>query len=210
MLHIILLIKNSLQQQIHFNGNIFGNKCCRCIEGSLYMQENDMFITKTRLCNFDPLKPHFYIVKLGFTGVYILFFLFLLKNIDYGYSLEPPLRGGSNKYPQSMFWAEIWKIFDFFWLKIFNFSVINFSVYLNRHVFVMLYIIHVKMSICMQKDTIWLWQAAKIQISWLICVVWSESLLLTLRFNRSYRAYIVSSSTLTSLQRLTSCKAYWA
>ena len=47
-------------------------------------------ITKTRLYNFDPLKPHFYIVKLGFTGVYTLFLLFLLKNIDCGYSLEPP------------------------------------------------------------------------------------------------------------------------
>ena len=30
-------------------------------------------ITKTRLYNFDPLKPHFYIVKLGFTGVCIIF-----------------------------------------------------------------------------------------------------------------------------------------
>ena len=30
-------------------------------------------ITKTCLYNFDPLKPHFYIVKLGFTGVYIIF-----------------------------------------------------------------------------------------------------------------------------------------
>ena len=30
-------------------------------------------ITKTYLYNFDPLKPHFYIVKLGFTGVYIIF-----------------------------------------------------------------------------------------------------------------------------------------
>ena len=30
-------------------------------------------ITKTRLYNFDPLKPHFYIIKLGFTGVYIIF-----------------------------------------------------------------------------------------------------------------------------------------
>ena len=29
-------------------------------------------ITKTRLYNFDPLKPHFYMVKLGFTGVYII------------------------------------------------------------------------------------------------------------------------------------------
>ena len=77
-------------------------------------------ITKTCLYNFDPLKPHFYIVKLGFTGVYIIFlisaqkhrlwvlvrtafFLFLLQNIDCGYSLEPPHRGGSNEYPQSMF-----------------------------------------------------------------------------------------------------------
>ena len=30
--------------------------------------------------------------------------------IDCGYSLEPPRRGGSNEYPQSMFWAEIRKI----------------------------------------------------------------------------------------------------
>ena len=45
---------------------------------------------------------HFYIAKLGYAGVY-LFFLFLLQNIDCGYSLEPPRRGGSNMYPQSMF-----------------------------------------------------------------------------------------------------------
>ena len=32
------------------------------------------------------------------------------QNIDCGYSLEPPRRGGSNEYPQSMFWAEIRKI----------------------------------------------------------------------------------------------------
>ena len=32
------------------------------------------------------------------------------QNIDYGYSLEPPHRGGSNEYPQSMFWAEIRKL----------------------------------------------------------------------------------------------------
>ena len=35
-------------------------------------------IRETCLYNFDPLKPHFYIVKLGFTGVYIIF-LFLPK-----------------------------------------------------------------------------------------------------------------------------------
>ena len=37
--------------------------------------------TKTGLYIVDPLKLHFYIVKLGFTG-YTLFFLFLLKTID--------------------------------------------------------------------------------------------------------------------------------
>ena len=42
-----------------------------------------------------PLIPHFYIVKLGFAGVY-LFLLFLVQNIVCGYSLDPPPRGGSN------------------------------------------------------------------------------------------------------------------
>ena len=54
-------------------------------------------ITKTCLYSFDPLKPHFNIVKLGFTWVYIIF-LFLLKNIDCGYSWDPPRWGGSNEY----------------------------------------------------------------------------------------------------------------
>ena len=79
------------------------------------------FITKTCLYNVDPLKSHFYIVKLGFTGVYIIFLIsaqnidcgYSLENIDCGYSLEPPRRGGSNEYPQSMFWAEIGKISEF-------------------------------------------------------------------------------------------------
>ena len=31
------------------------------------------------------------------------------QNIDCGYSLEPPRRGGSNEYPQSMFSVEIRK-----------------------------------------------------------------------------------------------------
>ena len=87
-----------------------------------------MFITKTYLYNFDPLKPQFYIVKLGFTGVYIIF-LFLLKNIDCGYALVwvhtiymfmikyikkyayimNMYIVCTNEYPRSMFWVEIWK-----------------------------------------------------------------------------------------------------
>ena len=31
------------------------------------------------------------------------FFHIFAQNIDCGYTLEPPLRGGSNEYPQSMF-----------------------------------------------------------------------------------------------------------
>ena len=101
---------------------------CRCVLSS---------IPKTPLCNFDPIKPHFYIVKLGFTGIYIIC-LFLLKNIDYGYSLEPPRRGGSNEYPQSMFWAEVWKISECFIWK-FSFLVVKFSVHFNRQVFVIVW-----------------------------------------------------------------------
>ena len=31
-------------------------------------------------------------------------FLIFAQNIDCGYTLKPPHHGGSNKYPQSMFW----------------------------------------------------------------------------------------------------------
>ena len=54
------------------------------------------------LYNFDPLKPHFYIIKLGLTEVYVIF-LISAQNIDCGYSLEQPRRGCSNEDPQSMF-----------------------------------------------------------------------------------------------------------
>ena len=33
----------------------------------------------------------------------LIFFLISAQNIDCGYSLEPPQRGGSKEYPQSMF-----------------------------------------------------------------------------------------------------------
>ena len=93
-------------------------------------------ITKTCLYNFDPLKPHFYIVKLGFTGVYIIF-LISAQNHN-GYSLELPQWGSSNEYSQSMFWAEIWKNTSFLSE---NFQVLGlkFSKNLNRHVFVMVW-----------------------------------------------------------------------
>ena len=75
-------------------------------------------ITKTCIYNFDPIKSHFYIVKLGLQG-YTLFFLFLLGNIDCGYSLEPSRRDGSNELPQYMFRAVICELPEFFHLKVF-------------------------------------------------------------------------------------------
>ena len=53
--------------------------------------QNSKLIMKTYLYNVDPTKCHFYIVKLGFTVVYIIF-LISAQNIDCGYSLELPLR----------------------------------------------------------------------------------------------------------------------
>ena len=83
-------------------------------------------ITKICLCNVDPLKPHLYIVKLGFAGEYIIFLISAQKH-RLRYSLEPPRRGGSNEYPQSIFCAEIWKISEFFfYLKIISFWRWNF------------------------------------------------------------------------------------
>ena len=41
---------------------------------------SQIVITKTYLYNPDPLKPHFYIVKLGFTGVYIIFLISAQKH----------------------------------------------------------------------------------------------------------------------------------
>ena len=84
-----------------------------------------------------PIKSHFYIVKLGYAGV-CLFFLFLLQNIDCRYSLEPPRRGGSNEYPQSMFWSKNKKNIEIFLLKIFNFYNLRNHRKLHGQVFVMI------------------------------------------------------------------------
>ena len=77
-------------------------------------------ITKTCLYNFDPLKPHFYIVKLGFTGVYIIIYLISALNIDYGYSLEPPRRAILTSTHNLCFEQKYEKI-SVFYLKIFSF-----------------------------------------------------------------------------------------
>ena len=72
-------------------------------------------ITETYLYNSDPLKPHFYIVKLGLTGVYIIFIISAQNILYCGYLLELPRRGGSNEYPKFY----------------------SFCIHLNRRVFIM-------------------------------------------------------------------------
>ena len=52
------------------------------------------------------------------------------QNIDCGYSLEPPCQGGSNEYPQYMFWAEIRKLSEFS-SENFQFMVVNFFQYIE-------------------------------------------------------------------------------
>ena len=82
-------------------------------------------ITKTYLYNLDPLKLLFYTVKLGFTGVYIVFLIPAQKHRLWVF-VRTAWRGGSNEYPQSMFWAEIWK-YQKFYLKTFIFWWWNFQ-----------------------------------------------------------------------------------
>ena len=62
----------------------------------MYLQH----ITKTRLYNFDPLKSHFCIVKLGFTGVYIISLILLVLS--------------RNRKPENFhfFGGEIFNIFE--------------------------------------------------------------------------------------------------
>ena len=71
----------------------------------------------------------------------IHYFLILLNNIDCGYSLEPPRRGGSNEYPQSVL-SRSMKKYRGFYLNFFEFLELKSSIYLNRHVFVMYGMFH--------------------------------------------------------------------
>ena len=51
--------------------------CGECV--LLAGRDGTLNITKTCLCNFDPLKRHFYIEKIGFAGVYIIFLIAVIK-----------------------------------------------------------------------------------------------------------------------------------
>ena len=96
-------------------------------------------ITKTCLYNVDPLKPHFYTVKLGFTGVYIIF-LISAQNIDCGTHLNRLAKMILTSTHNLCFWQKYEKkISEFFFSENFQFLEVKFSIYLNRRVLVMLF-----------------------------------------------------------------------
>ena len=66
-------------------------------------------ITLTNPHNEHPFIPFLKQGKVRFTWVFIIFRI-LTSNIDCWYSLEPPCRGGSNKYPQSIFGEKLRKL----------------------------------------------------------------------------------------------------
>ena len=91
---------------------------------------NVHYITRTRLYNFDPLKPHFYIVKLGFTGVYIIFLISAKKHRLWVFvrtACEAVLTCTHNL----CFDQKYEKCLNFL-SENFHFLVVKFSAYLNR------------------------------------------------------------------------------
>ena len=79
---------------------------------------------------------------MGFTGVYIIFRI-SAQNIDCGYSLEPPRRGGSNEYHNLCF-EQTYEKYQRFLSENFQFLEVKFSIYLNRLVFVMILKVTIK------------------------------------------------------------------
>ena len=85
-------------------------------------------ITKTRIYKFDPLKSHFYIVKLGFTRVYIIFLILLAEAVRTRAHIL--CFEQISKYEKCQNFLS--ENFPFFF-----FLAVKFSIYLYRHVFVM-------------------------------------------------------------------------
>ena len=90
------------------NSKSFHNSRSAGSQKSLDGQRRHWSITKTRLFKYYPPKNEnfqitFYPPKNeNFQIKNSDIFLISAQNMDYVYSLEPPRRGGSNEYPQSM------------------------------------------------------------------------------------------------------------
>ena len=121
-------------QPVHLHSMI--NHCCLHEEIASLAILNVLIITKTRLYNFDPFKPHFYIVKLGFTGVYIIFFIFAQKHrlwVLVRSLVEAVLTSTHN-----LCFEQKHEKYQSFSSENFQVLESEISIYLNRRVFVML------------------------------------------------------------------------
>ena len=76
---------------------------------------------KTHLYNFDPLKTHLYIIKLGFTGVNIIFLFFYAQKHRLLVLVETAL---------NLCFEQKYEKYETFYLKIFSFWVVKFSIYI--------------------------------------------------------------------------------
>ena len=81
---------------------------------------------KTLLYSFDPLKPRFYIIKLGFTGVYINFLISAQNH-----------RLWVLTSTHNFCFEQTYKNYQNFPSESFLFLVVKFLIYSNRSVFVM-------------------------------------------------------------------------
>ena len=65
----------------------------------------ELFIVKIRSCN---IQRFFTAVKMKISlDLFLDIFNNFARNIDCGYKLKSPQPGGSNEYPQSMFWIKL-------------------------------------------------------------------------------------------------------
>ena len=76
--------------------------------------------TNSYIINVNTLSPtqHYENMAMQYTEIFLALkieifqlnnfdsFLIFAQNIDCGYTLEPPRRGGSNEYTQSVFWSK--------------------------------------------------------------------------------------------------------
>ena len=103
---------------------------------NIYMSRYPLqFITKTCPCNIQRFKD---VKKENFQKKIFDMFLIFAQNIDCGYKLEPPRRGGSNEYPQSMFWGKNKKKYVYPCIPQFYYIKVGLKGYsLQGHVFLM-------------------------------------------------------------------------
>ena len=81
----------------------------------------------------DPLKPHFYIVKLGFTDVYIIFLISAQKHRLWVLIRTKAILMSTH----NLCYEQKYEKYQFFLSENFLVLEVKFSIYLNRYVFEM-------------------------------------------------------------------------